>query len=432
MKKPFSESTLRSFTKQIDDILEFQHEDHDQTFISYMINHINNLIFVADKDNHFVYVNDTVVHKYGYTKDQLLSMSIKDLDINFNLEKWDIPFIEILKQKQKLESHSIHKGANGKLYPVFIRAHYVEYEGKAYNFGVVEDESYIQKLIDAQDGFVILSDGVKLVMANQHVLDFFAYKDFIPFIHQHGCICDFFIEEAGFINNHPSWIQKVLHAPHNDAKVKMKNIQTNQNHIFLVRAKSFDETRYVVTFTDISELEHYKEMLENQAITDGMTSLYNRRYFNKILPREISRAKRDNKKLVFMMLDVDFFKQYNDIYGHMIGDEALISVAKTMQQCFNRGSDFCFRLGGEEFGIIFAYDSLDATLSQAQQLRTSIEELHIEHSKNSVSSYLSVSIGVAVVDGSISSELLYSFADRELYKAKNDGRNRVSFYMQDS
>ncbi len=73
MKKPFSESTLRSFTKQIDDILEFQHEDHDQTFISYMINHINNLIFVADKDNHFVYVNDTVIHKYGYTKDQLLN-----------------------------------------------------------------------------------------------------------------------------------------------------------------------------------------------------------------------------------------------------------------------------------------------------------------------------------------------------------------------
>ena len=432
MQKPFNESALRSFTKQIDDILEYQHEDHNQTFISYMINHINNLIFVTNQNNRFVYVNDTVIQKYGYTKDQLLTMSIGDLDINFDEQQQEIPLIEVLKKKQKLESHSIHKGANGKLYPVFIRAHYVEYEGEAYNFGVVEDESYIQKLLDAQDGFVILSDGKKLVMANQHVLDFFAYKDFIPFIHQHGCICDFFIEETGFINNHPSWIQKVLHAPHNDAKVKMKNIQTNQNHIFLVRAKSFDETRYVITFTDITELEHYKEMLENQAITDGMTALYNRRYFNKILLREISRAKRDEKKLVFMMLDVDFFKQYNDSYGHLDGDEALIKVAKTMQQCFNRGSDFCFRLGGEEFGVIFAYESLDATLSQAQQLRKSIEELHIEHSKNSVSSYLTVSIGIAVVDGSISAESLYSLADHELYKAKNDGRNRISFYMQDS
>jgi hypothetical protein len=80
---------------------------------------------------------------------------------------------QVLKQKQKLESRSIHKGANGKLYPVFIRAYYVEYEGEAYNLGVVEDESYIQKLLDAQDGFVILFDGKKLVMANQHVLDFF-------------------------------------------------------------------------------------------------------------------------------------------------------------------------------------------------------------------------------------------------------------------
>ena len=432
MLKSFNGSNIKSFTKQIDDILEYRHENHDQTFISYMINHINNLIFVANQNNRFVYVNDTVIQKYGYTKDQLLTMTISDLDINFAEQQQEIPLIEVLKQKQKLEFHSIHQAANGKLYPVFIRAHYVEYEGEAYNFGVVEDESYIQKLLDAQDGFVVLSNGKKLVMANQNMLDFLGYKNFILFTQQHDCICDFFIEEAGYIYNQDTWIIDVLNSPHNNAKVKMKNIQTNQNHIFLVRAKSFDETRYVITFTDITELEHYKEMLENQAITDAMTSLYNRRYFNKIILREISRAKRDEKKLVFMMLDVDFFKQYNDFYGHLDGDEALIKVAKTMQQCFNRGSDFCFRLGGEEFGVIFAYESLDATLSQAQQLRKSIEELHIEHSKNSVSSYLTVSIGVAVVDGSISAESLYSLADHELYKAKNSGRNRVSFYMQDS
>lgn len=432
MQKPFNESNIKSFTKQIDDSLEFQHEDHDQTFISYIVNHINNLIFVTNQNNRFVYVNDTVIQKYGYTKDQLLTMSIGDLDINFDEKQQEIPLIEVLKQKQKLELHSIHQAASGKLYPVFIRAHYVEYEGEAYNLGVVEDESYIQKLLDAQDGFVILSDGKKLIMANQNMLDFLGYKNLILFTQQHDCICDFFIEEAGYIYNQDTWIIDVLNSPHHDAKVKMKNIQTNQNHIFLVRAKSFDETRYVVTFTDITELEHYKEMLENQAITDGMTALYNRRYFNKILLREISRAKRDEKKLVFMMLDVDFFKQYNDVYGHMNGDDTLIKVAKTMQQCFNRGSDFCFRLGGEEFGVIFAYESLDATLSQAQQLRKSIEELHIEHSKNSVSSYLTVSIGVAVVDGSISAESLYSLADQELYKVKNDGRNRISFYMQDS
>ncbi|MDD2356343.1 MAG: sensor domain-containing diguanylate cyclase [Thiovulaceae bacterium] len=432
MQKTFNESALKSFTKQINDILEFQHEDREQTFISYMINHINNLIFVVDKDNHFVYVNDTVIHKYGYTKDQLLTMSIGDLDINFNEQQHEIPLIEVLKQKQKLEFHSIHKGANGKLYPVFIRAHYVEYEGEAYNFGAVEDESYIQKLLDAQDGFVILSDGVKLVMANQHVLDFFAYKEFIPFIHQHNCICDFFIEETGFIHNHNTWIKDVLDSPHNDAKVKMKNIQTNQNHIFLVRAKSFDETRYVVTFTDITELENYKKKLEIQAITDEMTSLYNRRYFNKILPREINRAKREEKKLVFMMLDVDFFKQYNDTYGHINGDETLIKVAKAIQQHFNRGSDFCFRLGGEEFGVVFAYESLESILSQAEQLRKNIEELHIEHEKNSVSPYVTISIGMAIVEGTTLSEALYNFADQQLYQAKNSGRNRVSFYMQDS
>ena len=101
MQKPFNESALRSFTKQIDDILEYQHEDHNQTFISYMINHINNLIFVTNQNNRFVYVNDTVIQKYGYTKDQLLTMSIGDLDINFDEQQQEIPLIEVLKKKTK-------------------------------------------------------------------------------------------------------------------------------------------------------------------------------------------------------------------------------------------------------------------------------------------------------------------------------------------
>ena len=83
-----------------------------------------------------------------------------------------------------------------------------------------------------------------------------------------------------------------------------------------------------------------------------------------------------------------------------------------MKQCFNRGSDFCFRLGGEEFGVIFAYDSLDGVLTQTQLLRKSIEELHIEHIKSGVSSYVTASIGIAIVEGSTSPESVYSIADQ--------------------
>ena len=392
------------------------------TFIDYMINNINNLIFVADQQGRFVYVNDAVVRKYQYTKEELLSMSINDIDVDYKEAE---NFWEEFANKKLLQFHSIHKDKNGVLYPVLINAHYVEYENKIYNFGVVEDQSYVQKLLDTQDGFVILTDGHKLVMANAKMYQFFGYSDYMSFINKHQCICDFFIEEEGFIHHKPTWIQDTLNMRHGNAKVKIKNVITNEDDIFLVRASSFDPNRFVVTFTDITDAEKYKANLEHLAITDGLTQLFNRRYFNKILPREINRAKRGGDKIAFIMLVVDYFKLYNDTYGHLNGDEVLSTIAKTMQEYFNRASDFCFRLGGEEFGIICSLDSSEKVYQRTEQLRIAIEELHIEHEQILVSTYITVSIGIALCDGTMSGERLYSKADVELYKAKESGRNRV-------
>jgi diguanylate cyclase (GGDEF)-like protein/PAS domain S-box-containing protein len=394
-------------------------------FIDYMINNINNLIFVADKNNRFVYVNDSVVHKYHYSRDELLNMTIGDIDIHFDPSLLNDAFWEEFALKKVVQFHSIHKAKDWSLYPVLINAHYVKYGNQDYNFGVIEDESYIQKLLDTQDGFVILTDGIKLVMANSKMLTFFGYPDFVTFISEHKCICNFFIEEEGFIHNRPTWIEETQKAPNGDAKVKIKNPLTNQEHICLVRASQFDNNRFVVTFTDITDAEKYKTTLEHLAITDGMTQLFNRRYFNKILPRELSRTKRSNTQIAFIMLDVDFFKLYNDTYGHLNGDEALIAIASTLQKSFNRASDFCFRLGGEEFGIICSADTTEDVYQHAQLLRTAIENLHIEHKQNTTSNYMTVSIGIALCDGSMSAEALYSRADEELYKAKESGRNKV-------
>lgn len=398
---------------------------YEKQLLNHLLNNINNLIFVVDKESRFVYVNDTVVNKYGYTRDQLLAMSIGDVDIHFNTSHHDDDFWEMFKQKKLLEFHSIHKDSKWNLYPVFIRDHYLEYEGQPYHFGVVEDESYIQKLLDAQDGFVILTDGKTIVMSNSKMLNFFGYNDLIKFMSEHNCVCEFFIHEDGFIYNQSTWIEDVKNARHNDAKVKIKNKKNNQDYIFLVRASSFDDTRFIVTFTNITELEQYKSKMELLAITDGLTSLFNRRYFNKILPREINRAKRDHKYVAFMMLDVDHFKQYNDLYGHLNGDDVLSNIAKTIHKHFSRASDFCFRLGGEEFGVISSIDSLHEFTNQAEELRLAIEGLHIEHDGNSASSFVTISSGIIISDGSETSEGLYSKADQELYRAKHTGRNRV-------
>lgn len=420
----------KSIADKLSDQISFSEEEQaflEKELIHHILNNVNNLIFVANKENRFVYINEIVIEKYGYTRQELLKMSIGDIDINFDENKHDDCFWEMFAKKKVIKFNSIHKDKNQNLHPVLIHANYIEYEGQIYNFGVVEDESYIQKLLDAHDGFIILTDGKQLVMTNAQLLEFVGYKNFQTFQREHKCICDFFIEEDGFIYNHSTWIEDIKHVRYNDAKVKIKNVHSGIEHIFLVRASAFDEYRSLVTFTDITELEHYKIKLEHLALTDGLTSLYNRRYFNKIFPQEINRAKRDKKYLAFMMIDIDFFKQYNDTYGHINGDDVLIHIADTIKKHFCRASDFCFRLGGEEFGIISTGNTLDDVIKQTEQLRIGIEALNIEHKKSSVSNYVTISMGFAFSDGSQSFETVFSEADAALYKAKDYGRNRVVY-----
>lgn len=423
-----SEAIVESVADIPPSIEELQKAFFEKKFTDYILNNISILIFVVNKENRFIYINDTVVRKYGYTHDQLLGMSIGDLDIHFNASEHDDSFWEMFKREKILEFHAIHRDREWNLYPVLVRDHYLEYENQAYHFGIVEDESYIQKIIDAQDGFVILTDGEKLVMANSTLLDFLNYQTLIQFMSEHKCICEFFIKEEGFIHNYFQWIEDVKDAKHKDAKVKIKNQKTDEVCIFLVRASQFDKSHYIVTFTDITELEQYKVQLEILSITDGLTSLFNRRYFNKILPREINRAKRDNQYLAFMMIDVDFFKQYNDIYGHLNGDDVLTNISYVIKKHFSRASEFCFRLGGEEFGIISTINSISDFAQQAEQLRIFIEELHIEHDGSIISSFVTISAGIVIGNESDTSESLYTKADQELYKAKNTGRNRICIY----
>ncbi len=180
---------------------------------------------------------------------------------------------------------------------------------------------------------------------------------------------------------------------------------------------------YISIRQDITD----KKELEYISVTDSLTSLYNRRYFDQIFPKQINIAKRDRKKLVFAMLDIDFFKQYNDTYGHQQGDVVLKKVSHTIQKLLSRASDYSFRLGGEEFGIIFRIENDDDGYNIASKINQNIENLKIEHKNNSASQYITLSIGVFIVDSmkQYTVENIYKEADEALYKAKNNGRNQV-------
>lgn len=180
---------------------------------------------------------------------------------------------------------------------------------------------------------------------------------------------------------------------------------------------------YSVIYQDITD----KKRIEQLSITDELTGLYNRRFFNVVIARELGRARRDNNELVFAMLDIDFFKQYNDNYGHQKGDEVLQEVAAIVKEKLSRGGDYCFRLGGEEFGILYARTDSNPTVDFLETVRQAIENRAVEHLFSQIAEVVTVSIGVLSMqpDSTRSVDTIYRLADEALYAAKKQGRNRV-------
>lgn len=176
-------------------------------------------------------------------------------------------------------------------------------------------------------------------------------------------------------------------------------------------------------------LRHLNLKLEQASYTDSLTALYNRRYFNVVYEREFKRALRSGKPFVFMMLDIDYFKQYNDTYGHLQGDQALQAVARTLKSTFQRPGDYPFRLGGEEFGVILTDTDCKNARLMGEKIRENIEKLKIEHKGSKVLPTLSISIGgICIVPTELmGDDALIHAADTNLYAAKERGRNQVVF-----
>jgi diguanylate cyclase (GGDEF)-like protein/PAS domain S-box-containing protein len=180
----------------------------------------------------------------------------------------------------------------------------------------------------------------------------------------------------------------------------------------------------------ISELEAEKDAALKSSLTDGLTGICNRRYFDGILPRAIAAARREKQKLSIAMIDIDFFKNYNDTYGHVSGDICLQKVASALQSVLNRGTDTLSRYGGEEFVAVFENTDKKGALSLAGKMQKAVSELKLEHTGSKCSQFVTASIGVTTLIDVASWKCcdLIKFADTALYKAKENGRNRIEFY----
>ncbi|NEQ75224.1 MAG: diguanylate cyclase [Okeania sp. SIO2C9] len=179
-------------------------------------------------------------------------------------------------------------------------------------------------------------------------------------------------------------------------------------------------------------LEKLNQELKEIAYIDGLTGICNRRHFEEKLDQEWKRLTRDNASMSIIMVDIDYFKPYNDTYGHQQGDKCLQQVAQTISAAVKRPGDFVARYGGEEFVVVLPNTPIEGALKVAENIRTQIEALRIPHSASAVSQFVTSSLGVANSSCLTDSnpKILLEAADIALYNAKNAGRNQV--YIDDS
>lgn len=176
------------------------------------------------------------------------------------------------------------------------------------------------------------------------------------------------------------------------------------------------------------QLQTANQKLQQLAILDGLTGIANRRYFDLVLKKEWQRFAREQQPLSLILCDIDYFKAYNDTYGHQQGDRCLQKVARVLQQSIRRPADLAARYGGEEFAIILPNTDDRGALQVAQKIVRQLADRQLPHQKSKVSNFVTLSIGVAtkIPQPKQSFDNIIDTADRLLYQAKQSGRNQLA------
>ncbi len=191
--------------------------------------------------------------------------------------------------------------------------------------------------------------------------------------------------------------------------------------------KPFNPTIVRARVKNALRFYHQQKLLEKMAQIDGLTEIPNRRYFEQTLEKVFSSAVRNKRDFCLIMIDVDYFKHYNDFYGHYKGDEALTKIASTIQSCLKRPDDFLARYGGEEFVVILPDTDKTGGLKIAEDIRQAVYDLKIPHQKVEFDAFLTISLGgySSIPENGQTAHYFVEKADLYLYQAKSLGRNRV-------
>ena len=288
---------------------------------------------------------------------------------------------------------------------------------------IKQEHNILNEVLSTTEDLIFVTNFVDIVFSNKKFKELLNIKYSSEY---NKNVLDMFVVSDGYLHKElleegESFIRLIQRTPENERVVSIvdKHFSTKAFKIDIVGINYQNYDDYLVTLTDITIMKERQVQTEKKAYFDGLTSVYNRHKFDEIIKNEIKNSQRYHRPLSMAILDIDKFKNFNDVYGHLIGDEVLVMLAQHVKDSI-RETDVFARWGGEEFVILFReVDVLQAKIV-SDKIRESIAELEHE-----TAGHITASFGVTEFKEDDTLETMFKRCDEALYKAKEAGRNRV-------
>ncbi len=424
----------------VTDITERKKVEQQLKLTQYVTDHAPYSIFWVDEQARICYVNEAVCKEHGFTKDELLKMSIPDFDPEFPAEAWPSHWQE-LKQKGNLNFETRHTRDDGTIYSIEVSANYVKFGdlelNVAYNKDITERKLTEMELriaataFESNESMIITDDKGVILRVNKAFTESTGYKaeeivGQTPRLLKSGRHdSEFYKEMWDTLTSTGVWQGEIWD------RRKNGEIYPKMLSITAVKTKSGIVTNYVGSHIDITERKGAEEKIHQLAFHDPLTGLPNRLLLLDRLQQTLTSGARSGRSGALLFIDLDNFKNINDTYGHFTGDLLLKQVAERLVTCVRDG-DTVSRLGGDEF-VIMLKELNELVINAAEEAETVGEKVllalrkpyHFENNEL----YNTASIGVTVFSGDqVDSEELLKRADIAMYQGKKEGRNNLHFF----
>jgi len=285
------------------------------------------------------------------------------------------------------------------------------------------NRKFIKSFLDSHNNITVLSTNKSIKMVNKSGLDLFGHQSLESFLTSHSDISDLFLQDDNCIDKYTygkNWIEMVEKSKNKRVKVKILSKIDMLNHYFYIKvSKITNSKKYILTFSDITEIELEKFEIQRSAELDPLTKIYNRVKLNEMFTSIFFNTKKYNQTLTLILFDIDHFKGINDEHGHNVGDRVLQELTGLIRGLLKEDDIFA-RWGGEEFVLLLQDKSLQVTTKLASHLRLEIEKYTFD-----VVDRVTCSFGVTQFTQGDTQSLFFERVDEALYEAKENGRNQV-------